>query len=428
MKPTRKLTEKGREYELSKIDYRRKKTASSLTRKSDMIDEILYSSTNASAEQLNQLDDLFQKIESIQKEMITLDTNYNDDGWFDQLDEKVFSIKYKIHGWLKDVEKESEAITTASKRRATSRCSRGTSSKRSSGKTAKSSRSSSGRCNTSIKDQAIIKKMKVAELLAEQKYIERRKAAEYGGESLRIQQKVEKAKARAEVLDEEIKNENTEERKPDHRENRIHSRCRYEDDQNLKEQVHWPENLSRKGTRLSYDTLVNIKTNAQKFNYEEISLDNSRVNRGDKICTKKAEPTNLYNQTATDVLCQLLKKEAVPEVDIEVFDGNLLNFKYFISLFKENVEMKLDDPRGRLTHLIKYMSGEAKELVKNCLYLPGSEGYKEAIRMMNERYGDPHKILAAYRKEIKDWPIVKAVDISESKRFFNFLIKCRSLV
>ena len=65
-----------------------------------MIEEILFSSINASAveEQLNQLDDLFQIIESIQKEMVTLDPNYNDDDWFDQLDEKVFSIKYKIHG------------------------------------------------------------------------------------------------------------------------------------------------------------------------------------------------------------------------------------------------------------------------------------------------------------------------------------------
>ena len=73
-----------------------------------MIEEILFSSINASAveEQLNQLDDLFQIIESIQKEMVTLDPNYNDDDWFDQLDEKVFSIKYKIHGWLKDVENE----------------------------------------------------------------------------------------------------------------------------------------------------------------------------------------------------------------------------------------------------------------------------------------------------------------------------------
>ena len=65
-----------------------------------MIDEILYSSTNAFAikEQLNRLDDIFQIIGSIQKEMIILDPNYNDGDWFYQLDEKVFSIKYKIHG------------------------------------------------------------------------------------------------------------------------------------------------------------------------------------------------------------------------------------------------------------------------------------------------------------------------------------------
>ena len=55
---------------------------------------------------------------------------------------------------------------------------------------------------------------------------------------MRIQQKVEKAIALAKMLDEEIENENIEERKFDGRENRIHSRSRYEDDQNLKEQVH----------------------------------------------------------------------------------------------------------------------------------------------------------------------------------------------
>ena len=63
----------------------------------------------------------------------------------------------------------------------------------------------------------------------------------------------------------------------------------------------------------------------------------------------------MFNQTATDALCQLLRQQAAPEVDIEAFDRNLLNFKYFLSLFKEVVEMKVDDPRGRLTCLIKYM-------------------------------------------------------------------------
>ena len=65
-----------------------------------MIDKVLYSSTNASAvqEQLNQLDDLFQIIESIQKEMITLDPSYNDDDWVDQLDGNYFlsNIKYMV--------------------------------------------------------------------------------------------------------------------------------------------------------------------------------------------------------------------------------------------------------------------------------------------------------------------------------------------
>ena len=102
---------------------------------------------------------------------------------------------------MKDVERESEAITTASRRRVASRSSGSISSRDSSGKSTKSSRTTFGRNSTSIKDQAIVEKMKVAELLAEQKYIERRKVSEFEAESLRIQQKVEKAKARAKMLD-----------------------------------------------------------------------------------------------------------------------------------------------------------------------------------------------------------------------------------
>ena len=68
----------------------------------------------------------------------------------------------------------------------------------------------------------------------------------------------------------------------------------------------------------------------------------------------------MFNQTATDVLYQLLKQQAALEVDVEVSDENLLNFKCFMSLFKEVVETKVDDPRGRLTRLIRYTSGEVK--------------------------------------------------------------------
>ena len=75
---------------------------------------------------------------------------------------------------------------------------------------------------------------------------------------------------------------------------------------------------------------------------------------------------------------QAAEVKATPEVDMEPFDGNTLNYHYFMSLFKEVVESKIDDPRGRLTRLIKYTKVDAKELIKYCILLPFSEGFKNA--------------------------------------------------
>ena len=41
--------------------------------------------------------------------------------------------------------------------------------------------------------------------------------------------------------------------------------------------------------------------------------------------------------------------------------------------------------------------------------------FKEALRLMNERYGDPHKIKEA--KKIKDWLIVKTGDAGGFRRY-----------
>ena len=94
------------------------------------------------------------------------------------------------------------------------------------------------------------------------------------------------------------------------------------------------------------------------------------------------------------------------------------------------METKLEDPSGRPynTQSIQYTSGEAKDLVKNFIYLPSEEGYREAMRILHNRYGDTHKVLVTYRKEIKAWPAVKAGDAAGFRRFFNFLVKCKSLL
>ena len=36
----------------------------------------------------------------------------------------------------------------------------------------------------------------------------------------------------------------------------------------------------------------------------------------------------------SDGSCQLLKQQTAPDVDLDVFDGNPLNFKYFMTKWK----------------------------------------------------------------------------------------------
>ena len=40
----------------------------------------------------------------------------------------------------------------------------------------------------------------------------------------------------------------------------------------------------------------------------------------------------------------------------------------------------------------------------------------------------PHKILSSYIKEVKDWPQVKFGDAKAFRKFFNFFLKCKSIL
>ena len=41
--------------------------------------------------------------------------------------------------------------------------------------------------------------------------------------------------------------------------------------------------------------------------------------------------------------------------------------------------------------------------------------------LLEKRYGDPHRIYASYRKEIKNWPPIKYGDAKSYQDFFAFL-------
>ena len=140
--------------------------------------------------------------------------------------------------------------------------------------------------------------------------------------------------------------------------------------------------------------------------------------------TKDLRSSKDGNQSETDdgltgMMCKLLSQQSAPNVNIDMFDGNHLEFTYFMSIFEEMVESKVVDPRGRLTCLINYTNGEAKELVKHCIQQPTEVCYDNAKNLLMRRYGDPHKILSAYRLEIKKWPQVRQGDAATYRKFYT---------
>ena len=91
------------------------------------------------------------------------------------------------------------------------------------------------------------------------------------------------------------------------------------------------------------------------------------------------------------------------------------------------VEKKVKDPAGRLTRLIKYTHGDAKELIKSCMY-DTEYSYEKAKRLLKSRYGDPHRVLSVYCKELKEWKFIKSGDSVSLRKFYTFLMKCNSVV
>ena len=89
---------------MSTLENKCAKLVSRLLRKSCEIDDLMYSYQNSITvkEEQAQLNDMFKILMDIHEEFEKIDKDYTDDIWFDDIDQKVFSFKYKmLTGWKK---------------------------------------------------------------------------------------------------------------------------------------------------------------------------------------------------------------------------------------------------------------------------------------------------------------------------------------
>ena len=135
-------------------------------------------------EERMQFDGQIEMLIEVHEEMLELQGCSNEAAWFGDIDEKVFAFRHKVNNWLK------EAVEVRSKKSSRSSCS----SKYS---------STSSKSRSSTKEKAMQEKLRVAELLAEAAFLEKKKTAQHQADELRVQEELAKAKGRMKIFDAE---------------------------------------------------------------------------------------------------------------------------------------------------------------------------------------------------------------------------------
>ena len=96
----------------------------------------------------------------------------------------------------------------------------------------------------------------------------------------------------------------------------------------------------------------------------------------------RQDPLMYYQTCISRMICYLLCHQSAPEVEIETFRGDPLEYYYYISVFREAVELEIGDPHDRLVRFLKYTEGEARDTIKRYIQQTPETGYQKVKGIM----------------------------------------------
>ena len=84
--------------------------------------------------------------------------------------------------------------------------------------------------------------------------------------------------------------------------------------------------------------------------------------------------------------------------------------------------MKEDDEK--LSYLIQYCKGAAKDAIENCLMLPPEEGYKEAKEILRKNFGQKHIIVRAFIDKVVKGPQIRTWESEKLSQLARDMKSC----
>ena len=121
-------------------------------------------------------------------------------------------------------------------------------------------------------------------------------------------------------------------------------------------------------------------------------------------------------------------KSLMPRTEIPVFTGDFTTFRSFLTAFDSIIGSKLISKEEKLYYLSQHTANKPLEIVRACMEMPEGEGYSEARRTLEKRYGNAEKIASAYTDKIMNWPIIKPHEVEALDEFSILLTNCKNAV
>ena len=113
-------------------------------------------------------------------------------------------------------------------------------------------------------------------------------------------------------------------------------------------------------------------------------------------------------------------RSSLKGVQVSTFDGSRDKWPYFWGIFSSLMRNNKNlSEVVKLAHLNNSLTDNVKGVI---LCLTGGPGdYEKAIKLMNDRYGDPRDVVEAHLHRIIDWPNIKSNDLEGFQAFADAL-------
>lgn len=105
----------------------------------------------------------------------------------------------------------------------------------------------------------------------------------------------------------------------------------------------------------------------------------------------------------------LLRLFNLPKVELEPFNGDPLKYHSFIAVFDESVDSVAQEDQAKLTRLLQYTTGRARDAIRSCV-LVGASGYADARKILKRRFGNNHLVTERIVSSLRHGKPVKTAE------------------